>query len=193
MAFYSQFANCEFEQNPYFRSMRKHTGMRPQDIPILVKVFLAQPGVWLKKDIARELYISASEITESLHRSKVAGLLDDRQQRVMTQNFLEFLFFGVRFVFPQKPGSIERGVPAAHSHPELKKHFIHDIQYVWPSTLGRVIGVSIEPFYRNQVKAVQQDQQLYLILSLLELLRGAKPREVNYAREQLQKIFQHQA
>lgn len=169
--------------------MRKHAGMRPQDIPVLVKVFLAQGKHMLKQDIARELFISASEITESLNRSRISRLLDDRKERVMTQGFLEFLFFGLPYVFPQQLSAMERGIAAAHSHPEIRKHFIHDTPSVWPDAEGKVIGVSIEPFYRNQTKAVHQDQHLYFILSLIEMLRGGRPREVSYARERLQKIF----
>lgn len=170
--------------------MRKHTGMRPHDIAVLVKVYTCHEQHCYVKDMAYEMEISQSEFSESLNRSWYAGLLDDRKQKVMINNFYEFLVYGMRFVFPQRPGELTRGVPTAHSHPELRKMFLTDIKYVWPDPEGKEIGFLIEPFYSKQSKAVQKDPELYRILSLIEILRVGKTREINYARSELKKIFE---
>jgi len=165
--------------------------MRPHDIAILVKVFINQGQFWYIKDIAFEMQISQSEFSESLHRSWYAELLDDRKQNVLVTNFYEFLIYGLRFVFPQRPGEIVRGIPTAHSHPEIRMMFLSDIKYVWPDAGSKEMGFLVEPFYIKQTKAVQQDPELYRILSLIEILRVGNAREVNYARTELKKIFQH--
>lgn len=169
--------------------MRKHTGMRPHDIPVLVKVFSIQEKPWLIKNLATSLYISQSEVSESLHRSMYAGLIDEQKQSIHAQNLFDFILYGLRFVFPQKPGPLARGIPTAHSHPALQSKFVSEIKYIWPHPDGKDIGFSIEPFYQKQTNAVRQDEQLYLILSLIEIIRVGKVREVNYARTELMKLF----
>ncbi len=170
--------------------MRKHTGMRPHDIAVLVKVLTYHGIPWYIKDLAYEMQISQSEFSESLNRSWYAGLLDDRKQKVMVNNFYEFLVYGFRFVFPQRPGELTRGVPTAHSHPEFRKIFLSDAKYVWPDPDSKEMGFAIEPFYSKQTKAVQSDKELYRILSLIEILRVGKTREMNYAKTELKKIFE---
>jgi len=56
--------------------MRKHNGMRPQDIVILLKIIALGKGTWQLKDLARQLFISLSEVSESLNSSQLAGLID---------------------------------------------------------------------------------------------------------------------
>jgi hypothetical protein len=165
--------------------MRKHTGMRPQDIPILIKVLSMKDQPWLVKDLAFQLFISQSEVSESLHRSMYAGLIDNSKKRVQSQNFLEFMMYGLRYAFPQQPGSIVRGMPTAHSHPTLQNKFIADTKFVWADPESNAIGLSIEPFYPKQVHAARIDESLYYKLCLIDMLRVGKQREVNFAKEEL--------
>ena len=46
--------------------MKKHSGMRPLDIVVLLKIALYKGENWKAKDLASNLKISASEISESL-------------------------------------------------------------------------------------------------------------------------------
>ena len=66
-------------------------GMRPQDIVILLKIIVLAEKDWLNKDLAQSLFISGSEIGESLARSEVAGLIDFTKKRVNRQGLFEFL------------------------------------------------------------------------------------------------------
>jgi len=185
----SQFAIRELRIIPYICQMRKHTGMRPQDIVILAKILSFQNHHWMAKDLASSLYLSPSEVSESLHRSVYAGLINSEKKQVLRLNFLEFLIHGMRYVFPQQPGSLVRGLPTAHSHPKLQKKFIADNKLVWPDHESNTIGLSIEPFYSNQILAAKQDESFYYILCLIDILRLGKPREVNFAKEELKKYF----
>jgi hypothetical protein len=60
--------------------MRKHNGMRPQDIVDLLKIMGSGDTSWQNKDLSWALSLSASEITESLNRSQIAGLVDGKKK-----------------------------------------------------------------------------------------------------------------
>lgn len=172
--------------------MRKHNGMRPQDVAILVKIVSKNSANWQLAELANSLRISISEVSESLNRSKIAGLIDFNKKKVNRQNLFEFLEHGVRYVFPQEPGSMVRGIPTAHSHSSMKKKFISDMDYVWPDTKGKTMGLMIEPFYPKQVEAVIEDEVYYKLLSLVDVIRVGKVREVKYAVNELRKNILHE-
>ena len=95
--------------------------MSPHDIVILLKIVSYGNEPWLQKPLAEALGISQSEISKSLNRSKYAGLLAPNGKMVMRMALLEFLQYGLRYVFPIKPGAVVRGVPTSHSASPLKE------------------------------------------------------------------------
>jgi hypothetical protein len=169
--------------------MRKHNGMRPQDIAVLLKIVALDSELHQVSQLANSLLLSLSEVSESLNRSKVAGLIDYNKKKVNRQNLLEFLEHGVRYVFPQSPGSLVRGIPTAHSHPFMKKSFSSETDYVWPDNKGDVIGLQIEPFYNKQVEAAKQDAKLYELLAMVDVIRVGKVREIQVAKKHLKKLI----
>lgn len=173
--------------------MRKHNGMRPQDVAILLKIVSKNSENWQLAEIANSLRISISETSESLNRSRIAGLIDYNKKKVNRQNLMEFLEHGVRYVFPQEPGSMVRGIPTAHSHISMKKNFMSDMDYVWPDNNGKLVGLKIEPFYPKQVEAVNEDETYYKLLSLVDVIRVGKVREVKYAVQELRKSILHES
>ena len=89
--------------------------MRPQDIVILLKkVTLAGQGM-TNAQIAKELGISASEVSEALERCRIARLIDNLKQRVNILALKEFLIHGLKYVFPVQPQSKVRGIATAIS------------------------------------------------------------------------------
>jgi hypothetical protein len=169
--------------------MRKHNGMRPQDIVILLKIISLDNDQWQNKDLANTLYISASEVSEALNRNHQAGLIDFNKKRVNRQSLLEFLEYGMHYVFPQFPGAMVNGIPTAHGHPFMKEKFNADVVYVWPDYPGEVRGLTIEPLYPNQIKAVKEDAKLYKLLALVDVIRVGRAREYAIAVEELRKII----
>lgn len=163
--------------------------MRPQDIAILLKIVSLNTSNWQLVGLSSELHISISEISESLNRSKIANLLDANKKEVNRLNLLEFLEYGIKYVFPQQPGMMLRGIPTAHSHPFMKDIFISELNYVWPDNNGKVMGLMIEPFYINQVKAINDDQNFYKMLALVDVIRVGKVREVKIAVKELKRII----
>jgi hypothetical protein len=169
--------------------MRKHNGMRPQDVAILLKIIALNNSNWQLVGLSNSLFISVSEISESLNRSQIAGLVDASKKKVNRQSLLEFLEHGVKYVFPQQPGAMVRGLPTAHSHPYIKEHFASDLNYVWPDPRGELIGQLIEPFYPKQVEAVKVDYKFYKLLVLVDVIRVGRVREIKFANNELKKII----
>lgn len=179
--------------NVYICTMRKHNGMRPQDIAVLLKIVAMEQQHWQLVGLSNSIKISISEISESLNRSRQANLIDFNKKKINRQNFLEFLEHGVKYVFPQQPGAMVRGIPTAHSHPYMQNKFISDMHYVWPATNGKVMGLTIEPFYPKQVEAVTEDQLYYKLLALVDVVRVGKVREIKYAINELNKIISNES
>ena len=172
--------------------MRKHHGMRPQDIVILLKIISLDKNDWLNKDLAQSLFISGSEVSESLYRSELAGLIDYDRKSVNRQGLFEFLEHGIHYVFPQHPGAMVTGVPTAHGYPFMQQFIEADLIYVWPDFMGESRGLSIEPLYPNQVKAIREDELLYKLLAMIDVIRVGKVRELNIAIKELRKIIVHE-
>lgn len=167
--------------------MKKHSGLRPQDIVILLKIVALDDHPWMMKDLAHSLGISNSEVSESLNRSVLSGFIDPSKKKVFRKSLLEFLQHGFKYVYPQRPGTITRGIPTAHSAPPLKNHFKSEENFVWPSAQGNERGLAIEPLYPGVVQAVQNDKQLYELLILLDAIRVGKVREQQMAMDYLEK------
>lgn len=167
--------------------MRKHNGMRPVDVVIMMKIIAFGHNSWRQKDIAESLFISNSEVSESLHRSQLAGLIDDIKQNLFRKNLLDFLQYGVKYVFPVSPGGLTRGIPTAHSAPMLRGNFVGQMTFVWAEANGEVQGHEIEPLYSTIPRAVKIDSRFYEIMALIDMLRIGRAREIQLAVEQLAK------
>lgn len=158
--------------------MKEHKGMRPQDVVILLKIILFRDNNWFLKDISKQLRISGSEVSESVNRSSIGGLLEDDKRTVRKEQFLEFLVYGLKFVFPAVEGKLARGLATAYSAPILSNDFVVDNEYIWPAKGFSTKGISVKPLYRTVPNVCIKDQELYDLLSLVDALRIGKREEV---------------
>lgn len=163
--------------------------MRPQDIVVLFKIIAKGNIPWQNKDLAAALYISPAEISASLDRSMVAGLINTERKKVHKQTFMEFLQYGLHVVFPVVPGGVVNGMYTAHAHPFMQQSFPSNEAYVWPDVTGSGRGQSITPLYRQAVKAAADDELLYKMLALADVIRVGKVREIHIAIDVLKKII----
>ncbi|MBU2950971.1 hypothetical protein KO493_09690 [Tamlana agarivorans] len=169
--------------------MKQHNGMRPQDLVILLKIIAKGEEDWLMKDIAYELGISNSEISESLNRSVIARLISSDKKMVMKLALLEFLKYGLKYVYPQRPSGLVRGVVTAHSAEPLVNSIQSEEVYVWPYAEGKDRGFSVEPLYSKVPEAALKDRLLHELLALVDAIRLGNVREQNIAIEELDKHF----
>lgn len=165
--------------------------MKPQDIVILLKIVSKNGKPFYQSDLADELNISKSELSESLHRSVFAGLLMPDKRTVMRLGLLDFLKGGLKYVFPTHPGKQVKGIVTAHSAPPLNKTIVSEKDvYVWPYAKGNKMGQAIEPLYKLLPEVATKDKELYELLTLADALRVGRAREKALAVELLeQKIM----
>lgn len=164
--------------------------MRPQDIVILLKM-VARKEPWRHLDLALELGLSQSEITQGLERCKQAGLVDPSKRHPIKAALAEFVIHGLKYVFPAQPGPLCRGVPTAHSAPPLAGHIVSNEidQYVWPHSEGEMRGQAIQPLYPSVPQAAKKDPKLHEALALIDAIRVGRAREQRLAIEALRKIM----
>lgn len=172
--------------------MKKHSGMRPHDIIVLLKIAVKGKKQWYMKDLSSELNISSSEISESINRSVYAGLIASNKRTLMKLALLDFLEHGICYVYPQRPGAIVRGIPTAHSAPPLNNIIVSNEHFVWPYGKGSVRGQSIVPLYPSVTEAVLKDEKLYELLALVDAIRVGRAREKELAVKELKvRILEH--
>ena len=169
--------------------MKKHSGMRPHDIVILLKIAAKGKESWFMKDLSQELSISASEVSESLNRSAIAGLISKDKKQLMKMALLDFLQYGLKYVYPQQPGAIVRGLATAHAGPPLNKRIVSAEPYVWPYVKGKTRGESIEPLHPKVPEACLKDELFYQYMALIDALRVGRSREKVLALDALQNMM----
>lgn len=94
--------------------MKPLRGMRPQDIAVLLKIVRLGKFQWKTTDLATQLFISYSEVSQAMQRNGTVGLLDDSKREVHKKSLVELLINGLKYVDPQTPRAMVRGIPAAH-------------------------------------------------------------------------------
>jgi hypothetical protein len=115
--------------------MKKHSGMRPHDIVVLIKIVAKGDNQWMMKDLSNELGISSSEVSESLNRSVIARLITPDKKRLMKLALLDFLEHGLCYVYPQSPGGrqtvtglvVNEKVNVNRNYRKKVRAMVHDI------------------------------------------------------------------
>jgi len=168
--------------------MKKHNGMRPQDIVVLLKIISLRDNMWRNIDIANAIGISPSEVSEALNRCKIARLIDSKKRKVNINSFTEFLVYGLKYVFPTEPGAIVKGIPTAHSASPIKEQISSDTDvYVWANAKGSHRGQAIEPLYKTIPQIVPEDKLFYELLTIVDTIRVGRVREIQIAIDELKK------
>lgn len=161
--------------------------LKPQDVLLLLKIVSNNNPTWNQKPIAEALGFSQSEVSEAVARCKFSGLLAPNGKIVMKLALMEFLQYGLPYVFPQKPGAVVRGIPTSHSATPLKEQIQSSEDYVWPYGKGTVRGQAIVPLYPSVPEAALRDSVLHELLALVDALRVGRAREKELAVMELKK------
>lgn len=131
--------------------------------------------------------ISKTEVSASINRSLNSGIaVKDRKTgrpKANRRQVLEFIIHGIRYVFPVKPGAMQRGLPTAFAAPVLREslHSAGSLISVWPYAHGREMGQSVEPLFKTVPEAAERDERLYAYLALVDAIRLGNSREANLA------------
>jgi hypothetical protein len=95
--------------------------------------------------------------------------------------------YGLKYVFPARPGALVRGVPTAQSALPLNTIIVSEEHYVWEYEEGTVRGQLIEPLYPTVPGIVDNDPNLYEMLALADAIRTGSARIESIASEELEK------
>lgn len=168
--------------------MKKHNGMRPQDVVVLMKILSLKESNWTYADIAKDIHLSSSEVFEALERCRLAKLVDESKKTIYRLALKEFLLYGLKYVFPVEPGPVVRGIPTAHSALPISEKIVagNDV-LVWEYKMGTSRGQSIEPLYKTVPEIVNSDKELYELLVIIDTIRVGRAREISIAIEELNK------
>ncbi len=164
--------------------------MRPQDVVLLLKLIIDGGEENKIKELSSKLFISASEISESLNRSAISGLLLPDTRTVNKEPFLKFLEHGLQYVFPAQLGPVRNGYFTAHSESSLYLSFSSEEKLVWADEQGKERGQTILPLYPTVVKTIKKDRLLYKLLALCDIIRIGDASDKNKAVWHLREAFQ---
>lgn len=161
--------------------------LKPQDIVVAIKLVRQQGQVWTQPQLARELFMSASEVCHSLKRLEASRLYNSLMKRVVRPRLHEFLVHGLPYVFPASLGVPGRGLPTSISAAPLNVKFIKgaEDEMVWEHPNGSVSGRCIEPLYKSVPKAAAADPLLHQWLALVDAIRLGRARERQAAEQEL--------
>ena len=167
--------------------MKAGSGLKPQDLVVLLKVLALGKKPWRHLELAYELGMSQSEVSSALERARRLGLLDAAKKRVQKPALKEFLKYALKFMFPAEPGPLVRGLPTAHSAPPLSDKIVskESDKYVWPYPEGSARGQAVEPLYPSVPEAAKKDPKLHQLLALVDALRVGRAREQALAINEL--------
>lgn len=160
--------------------------LKPQDILILLKLVAWKRDDWSYGELAKTLHMGVGEVHRALSRALVSRLIDIDKRRPLRMPLLEFLIHGVKYAFPPAMGSQTRGIPTCHAAPFVTEFSGgDDIPPVWPHEAGTVRGLSFEPLYQTAPLAALEDEALYRLLVLVDLIRAGRARERKWAEDAL--------
>lgn len=165
--------------------------LKPQDILFLLKLISIGKDPWIYNSLALDLGMSPSQVHAAAKRSLKAKLAVEKNGiiRPHIRSLKKFLLNGLQYVFIPEKGELSRGMPTSYAGAPLSREFVsdNDPPPVWPDAEGEVRGVSFSPLYKSAPSAAKKDSKLYELLVLVDAIRGGRAREINFAREELEK------
>jgi hypothetical protein len=159
----------------------------PQDVIVLAKLVSYGGRRPPMAQMAADLSLSQSQVHASLKRLERSRLIAPSTNEPQLRAVEEFLLHGVKYAFPVFRGEATRGMPTAYAAPPLS-HAIDpggELPPVWPTSDGRVRGLTLEPLHKAAPKAAQQYSLLYELLALIDALRDGRARERQLAEREL--------
>ncbi|MBK8052790.1 MAG: winged helix-turn-helix transcriptional regulator [Saprospiraceae bacterium] len=162
--------------------------MKRQDILILVWLCL-QDKKPSQKEISEKLDISRAAVSYAIERCIELNLLDRKKYQVRKQALLEFIFYGLPYIYPAVIGSIVKGIPTGVSAFPLNQLFSNEPGYVWATDRATHTGINIEPLYPSIPAIVLGDARMYEACSLIDAIRIGHTRERVEAYRRLKEII----
>lgn len=165
--------------------------LKPQDVLVVLKLVALGGEPWSYNSLALELAMSPSEVHGAVKRilaARLAVRFDD-EIRPHISHLMDFLLYGVPYVFVPDRGELLRGMATGYAASPMEGQFVlgDEPPPVWPDAEGEVRGLAFSPLYKSAPKAARNDQALYELLVLVDGVRGGRARERDFASKELRR------
>ncbi|MFH2219021.1 MAG: hypothetical protein ABII68_05100 [Pseudomonadota bacterium] len=165
--------------------------LKPQDVLVMLKLVTLKQSSWSYNEVALSLGMSPSEVHAAVKRALAARLAIREGDRMLpsSRNMMEFIIYGLKYVFIPEKGELTRGIPTGYAAPPLEDFFpiSSEPPPVWPDADGEVRGEAFSPLYKSVPKAARADRNLYELLVLVDAIRGGRAREREIAVKEIRK------
>ena len=147
------------------------------------------------RSLERYTGISKSQVNLSLNRMYEVGLAkigsNMGNPKVNKQALLEFIVYGIRYVFPAKLGVLTRGIATSIAAPVLNQDIKSsgDLIHVWSDAQGNEKGLSVGSLHKNVRQAIKGDDLMYDFLVLTDAIRIEQLRTRKIAIDKLTKLL----
>jgi len=171
--------------------------LKPQDVVVALKLLGYHSGRPPFAQIARELWLSSSEVHAAMKRAQAAHLVHgpELSNRPIVSALEEFLIHGIKYAFPAEHGELTRGVPTSYAAAPLNRLIDPGDEPipVWPYGKGEKRGIAFAPLYTLLPIAALRDSLLYEQLALIDAIRDGRARERRLAEQELTKILRRKS
>ena len=172
---------------------QKQTALKPQDLVVSLKIALAPDSERSYAQLAKALFMSASEAHAAVQRALTSRLLVQNSEglRANAEALREFLMHGLAYSFPGVEGPVTRGMPTGAAAPHWEETFdqTQGLPWVWPDGESDIRGLSMIPLYPSVPSACRADPKLYRMLSSLDALRAGAAREREIAQREVLRLL----
>jgi len=164
--------------------------IKGQDIVVLAALMENGAEKLAYAELGKVAKLSVSEAHAAVKRLQESVLLNANRVPIR-RNVSEFLVHGLRYAFPLRPaGKLAKGLPTAYAAPVAAADFASTgLQPVWESPGGTAYGQAFEPVYPTAPQAAVANMGLYDRLALIDMLRGGRIRERQFAEQKLQEVL----
>ncbi|MFC0139657.1 hypothetical protein ACFFJN_05995 [Erwinia mallotivora] len=152
-------------------------------------------SLYTVRNLEKTTGISKTQIADSIKRcTDIALVRKDRKYSVPRTNnksLLEFIVYGIKYVFPVRMGELTRGIATSFSAPVLNEKLFSsgELIAVWPDERAKSKGQKVVPLFHSVPYAVRLDGNLYEMLALVDAIRLGNQREAGLAAKMLEKMF----
>lgn len=162
--------------------------MNPQDLLILLKIFLWNDGKWSTASLGKTIGLSKSQVHYGIKRCIDVGLIGKKTLQPNPKLLLELIEHGIKFMFPPAWKENALGIPTSYSTDPLIELIINPgSQIIWETKSGLTKGVALKPIYQTVPESCLKDRQLYDYFSLIDAYRSGRAREKSLALTELKK------
>ena len=165
--------------------------LKPQDVFLACRLALVR-GDWpTHAELADQLHLSTSTVHASLKNLRAAKLVSGADPVLDRGRLLSFLVHGVPVLYFPRRVHVLKGMPTGIFSPIFRDRFTQpgDVPVVWPYARGKEEGEGLLPLYPSCAAACARDEQLYLLMATVDVLRVGRSRERDAAVRYVERVF----